>query len=51
MNVTAHQEEKKNKETKMGKRKAGEKKENKRPILRKLCAALLRSFRGSIAKK
>ena len=42
MNVTTHQEKEKK-----GKRGAGEKKrENKRPILEKLCAALLRSFRG-----
>ena len=27
------------------------KKENKRPVLRKLCAALLRSFRGQHSKK
>ena len=47
MNVTAHQEKEKNKETKKGKRRAGEKKkENRRPILRKLCTALLRSFGG-----
>ena len=43
MNVTAHQEKEENEETKKGKRGAGE---NKRPILKKLCAALLRSFRG-----
>ena len=35
-----------------GKRKAGEKKgENKRPILKKLCAALLRWFRGQHIEK
>ena len=48
MNVTAHQEEKKNEETKKGRRK---KSENKRPILKKLCAALLRSFRGQHSEK
>ena len=47
MNVTAHQE----KETKKGKRGAGEKKENRRPILKKLCAALLRSFRRQHSEK
>ena len=52
MNVTAHQEKKKNKETKTGKRRAGEKKKrNRRPILKKLCAALLRSFRGQHSEK
>ena len=46
MNVTAYQEKEKNEETKMGKRREGEKrKKNRRPILRKLCAALLRPFR------
>ena len=52
MNVTAHQEKKENEETKKGKRGAEEKKkENKRPILKKLCAALLRSFRGQHSEK
>ena len=46
MNVTAHQEKKKNKETKTGKRR-----ENRRPILRKLCAALLRLFRRHHSEK
>ena len=52
MNATAHQEKKKNEEIKMA-REGQEKREreNRRPILRKLCAALLRSFRGSIVKK
>ena len=50
MNVTAHQEKKKNEETKTGKRKA-EKEKNMRPILKKLCAALLRSFRGQHSEK
>ena len=46
MNVTAHQKE--NKETKKGSRK---KRENRRPILKKLCADLLRSFRGQHSEK
>ena len=52
MNVTTHQEKEKNEETKMGKRgqENGER-GNRRPILKKLYAALLWSFRGSIAKK
>ena len=51
MNVTAHQE--KNKETKTGKRRAGEKRRRKvkQPILRKLCATLLRSFGGQHSEK
>ena len=48
MNVTAHQEKEKNEETKTGKRRAGE---ERRPILRKLCAALLRSFSGQHSEK
>ena len=52
MNVTTHQEKEKNEETKKGKKWEGEKKrENKRPILKKLCAALLRSFRGQHIEK
>ena len=47
MNATAHQEKKKE-ETKMGVSKAGE---DRRTILEKLCAALLRSFRGQHGKK
>ena len=50
MNVTAHQEKKKKKETKTGKKRAG-KRENRRPILRKLCASLLRLFRGKHTEK
>ena len=50
MNV--HQEKEENEETKKGKRGAGEKrKENRRPILKKLCAAPLRSFRGQHSEK
>ena len=46
MNATAHQEKEKNEETNKDKSRAGEKKkENRRPILKNLCAALLRSFR------
>ena len=48
MNVTAHQEKEENEETKKGKRK---KREKKRPILKKMCAALLRSFRGQHSEK
>ena len=51
MNVAAHQEKKK-KETKKDKRRAGEKRERKQAtISRKLCAALLRSFRGKHSEK
>ena len=50
MNVTAHQEKEKNEKTKTGKRRAGEEK-NRRPILKKLCAALLRSFREQHSEK
>ena len=46
MNVTAHQEKEKNEETKKGRRK-----EKVKKILKKLCAALLRSFRGQHSKK
>ena len=46
MNVTAHQEKEKNEETKKGR-----KRENRRLILKKLCAALLWSFRGQHSKK
>ena len=52
MNVTAHQQKEENEETKKGKRGAGEKKKRKQgPFLKKLCAALLRSFRGQHSKK
>ena len=52
MNVTAHQEKEENEKTRKGKRGAGEKKrEKKRPILKMLCAALLRSFRGQHSEK
>ena len=50
MNVTAHQEKEKNDETKAGKKRAGER-ENRRSILRKLCAALLQLVRGQHSKK
>ena len=45
MNVTAHQEKEKNEETKTGKRK------DRRTILKKLCAALLRLLRGHYSEK
>ena len=52
INVTAHQKKKKNDETNKGKREVGEKKrENKLPILKKLCAALLRSFKRQHSEK
>ena len=51
MNISAHQEKKKKKETKTGKTLGQEKRENRRPILKKLCAALLRSFRGKHSEK
>ena len=47
MNVTAHQEKKKNEKTKTGKRKA----EERQPILKMLCGALLQSFRGQHSEK
>ena len=49
MSVAAYQE-KKNEETETGMKKAGEGR-RRRPILKKLCAALLRSFRGQHGKK
>ena len=49
MNVAAHQEKKKNEN--MGKREAGKKRENNRPMSNRLRAALLLLFRGSMAKK
>ena len=48
MNVTANQEKEKNEETKTGKKSAGE---ERKQILKKLCAALLRSFRGQHSEK
>ena len=52
MNVTAHQEKEENEGTKNSKGGAGEKKrESKRPILKKLCAALLRLFRWQHSEK
>ena len=44
MNVIAYQEEKNRDEY-------GQERENRRPILKKLCAALLRSFRGQHGEK
>ena len=46
MNVAAHQEKEKNEKT--SKRKAGE---ERRPILKRLRATLLRSFRGAARRK
>ena len=47
MNVTAHQEKKKNEETKKGKRGAGEKRKKKPATdLKEAVCCLLRSFRG-----
>ena len=46
MNVTAHQEKN---ERRL--RKSQEKRDDKRPILKRLCAALLQSLRGQYAKK
>ena len=50
MNVTAHQEKKKNEKTKTGKIKAGEER-RRRPISKRLCFALLRLFRGQHGEK
>ena len=50
MNVTAHQERKKNEETKKGKRGAGEKKKRKQATDFEE-AVLLRSFRGQNSEK
>ena len=47
MNVTAHQEKEENEDTKKGKKKRG----NRQPILKKLCAALLQSFREQHSEK
>ena len=52
MNATAHQEKEKNEETKTGKKRAGkERRENRQPVLKKLCAALLRLFRRQHSEK
>ena len=52
MNVTAHPEKEKKEETKKAKQgQEKRKRENKRPILKKLCAALLRSFRWQHSEK
>ena len=48
INVTAHQEKKKNEETKTGKKR---KRENRGLILKKLCAARLRLLRGQRSEK
>ena len=52
MNVTAHQEKEENEETKR-EREGQEKRKRKsrRPILKKLCATLLRSFRRHHSEK
>ena len=50
MNVAAHQEKKKEEETKTDVKKAGERR-RQATDLKKLCAALLRSFRGQHDKK
>ena len=47
MNIAAYQEKEKNEKT--GKRKAGERED--RPIIKRLCATLLRSFRGLHGEK
>ena len=49
MNIITHQEKEKNEEMKTSKRKAGG--EDRRLILKKLCAALLWSFKGHHGKK
>ena len=52
MNVTAHQEKEENEETKKGKRGAGDEEKRKQATdLKKLYAALQRSFRGQHSKK
>ena len=50
MNVTSHQEKRRIRRQRRA-REGQEKRENRRPILKKLCAAFSWSFRGSIAKK
>ena len=49
MNVTTHQEKEKNEKDKEGQKKR--KSKNRQPILKKLCAALLCSFRGQHSEK
>ena len=52
MNVTAYQEKEKNEETKRAREgQEKRKRENKQPILKNRCAALLRSFRGQHNEK
>ena len=48
MNVTTDQEKQNNEDRARGRQ---EKRENRRPILKKLCAAFLRSFRGQHGEK
>ena len=50
MNVTAHQEKKKNKETKTGRRRAGEKRKQATDFKEAVCC-LLPSFRGQHSEK
>ena len=52
MNVTTHQEKEENEESKKAREgQEKRKRKNKQPILKKLCAALLRSFRGQHSEK
>ena len=51
MNVAAHQEKEKNEEMTTGKRRAEEGGKNRRPILKKLYAALQPSFRRQRCEK
>ena len=50
MIATAHQEKEKNEKTKKT-REGQEKRKSRQPILKKLCVALLRLFRGQHSKK
>ena len=50
MNVAACQDKEKNEETKTGKRRQ-KKREDRRPILKKLLASLMQSFRGQHGEK
>ena len=51
MNVTAHQERRMRRQRRAREGQTKRKREKKRPILKKLCAALLQSFRGQHSKK